>query len=74
MADMKHLKASLPSAEKLAELKPGADALYDRKKVIRDEMSKIKEEVDMRSSEIDKLRAKQEEVKAARNENRNEID
>lgn len=58
MQDIKYLKASLPAAEKLAELKPDADALYDKKKVIRDEMNKIKDEVDSRSAEIDKLRSK----------------
>jgi uncharacterized coiled-coil DUF342 family protein len=36
LAELKLLKASLPSAEKLMEIKPKTDALYEKRKELRD--------------------------------------
>ena len=56
ISDMTFLKKSIPNAEKLLTLKPEIDKLYDRKKAIREELNKFKDDIQVRESEIEGVR------------------
>lgn len=43
--EIKLLKNSLPNAIKIHEFKPEADKLNEKKNILRDELSKYKEEI-----------------------------
>ena len=56
ISDMTFLKKSIPNAEKLLTLKPEIDKLYDRKKAIREELNKFKDDIQVRETEIEGVR------------------
>jgi len=45
------------------ELKPEIDALYDKKKIIREEMNKIKDDIQGKEGEIESVRKQYEDAK-----------
>lgn len=63
IADLKLLKASLPSAEKLGEIKPKADALFEKRKALREEINALKEDIEGKEGEIEGVRKELEEAK-----------
>lgn len=66
MQDMKTLKASLPAAERLLQLKPEIDALYAKRKEISDVLNGLQADIDAKDLEIDQVKKDMEEAKEKR--------
>ena len=54
--EMKQLKMSLPNAIKLHELKPEADKLYEKRNVLKEELSIYKAEIIALSTDLEGVR------------------
>ena len=74
LADIKFLKASLPSAEKLLELKPQIDALYDKRKGLKEEIGVLKEDIEGKEKEIEGVRKEIEDAKELRQDVKQQLD
>jgi predicted nucleic acid-binding Zn-ribbon protein len=48
------------------EIKPEIDALYDKKKELRDQINKLKDDISHKETEIESIRKQFEEAKVAR--------
>lgn len=64
--EIKKLKASLPSALKVQELKPKIDKLYEQKKETRDQLNALRDEIEIKEKEIESVRKEIEEAKEQR--------
>lgn len=73
MADISYLKKSVPSAERLLEIKPLIDTLYDKKKELRDQLNKFRDDISHKETEIEAIRKQFEEAKVARTDQQEQI-
>jgi len=60
------LKASIPNAEKLIEIKPLIDQLYAEKKELRSKLNAFQETIDGQDKEIDHVKKEMEDAKEQR--------
>jgi uncharacterized coiled-coil DUF342 family protein len=74
LADIKKMKESLPSAERLVELKPLIDALYDKKKLINEKLNTLKPDIEMKEAEIESVRKELDEAKDKREDIKQQLD
>jgi chromosome segregation ATPase len=73
MSDISYLKKSVPSAERLLEIKPQIDSLYDKKKELREQINKFKDDIAHKETEIESIRKQFEEAKVARTDQQEQI-
>lgn len=74
LADIKKMKESLPSAERLVELKPLIDALYDKKKLINEKLNTLKPGIETKEAEIESVRKELDEAKDKREDIKQQLD
>lgn len=74
MQEIKQLKASLPHAEKLAQLKPEADSLYEAKKAIREKLNGLTENIEGKDKEIEAIKKEMDEAKEKRADIKDQLD
>lgn len=60
------MKASIPNAEKLIEIKPLIDQLYAEKKELRSKLNAFQETIDGQDKEIDHVKKEMEDAKEQR--------
>lgn len=63
LAEMKKLKESIPQAERLLEIKPVADGLWDQKKAMNEKISALMEQITAQEGEVEGIRKELEEAK-----------
>lgn len=63
MTDIKFLKATLPSAEQLQEIKPLMDKLYNEKKAIKEKLDAFTGDIEARDEEINKVKKEMEDAR-----------
>jgi chromosome segregation ATPase len=73
MADIAYLKKSVPSAERLLEIKPLIDSHYGKKKELREQINKLRDEINHKETEIGAIRKQFEEAKVARTDQQEQI-
>jgi uncharacterized coiled-coil DUF342 family protein len=56
LQQIRRLKASLPSALRIAEIKPDLDALHEKRKLIKEDLDIVKEEIESKEGELDLIR------------------
>lgn len=74
LADMKKLKESIPFANRLLEIKPAMDALYEQRKVLQSSINVFKGEIDSKSAELDAVRKEQDEAREQRDDIKQQLD
>ena len=74
LADIKKMKDSIPSANRLLELKPLIDALYDQRKAVNVKLDVVKVEIEKNDSEIEKVKKELEEAKDHRDDIKLQLD
>jgi uncharacterized coiled-coil DUF342 family protein len=57
------LKQTLPSAEELLELKPKVDALFEKKKEIKEKLDNFSHDIELRDEEINKVKKEMEDAR-----------
>lgn len=72
--EIKYLKTTLTFAQQLEDLKPTIDALYTKKKEIREELNKFKEQIAEKETEIEAVRKQFEDAKNLRADLQEQID
>lgn len=66
LSDIQYYKKAIPMVEKLLSIKPEIDKLYDKKKVLREELNLIKEDITSKETEIEGVRQEFETAKEQR--------
>ena len=66
LADMKKMKEGIPNAQRILDLKPKIDALYDQRNQINDQLNKLKPLLDAKHGEIDKISKELDDAKEQR--------
>lgn len=74
LADIKKMKDSIPQAERLLEIKPAMDALYDQKKGFNEQIAAFRNEIDSKSAEIDSVRKEQDDAREQRDDIKQQLD
>ena len=74
LADIKKMKESLPSAERIIEIKPIIDGLYAERKAINEKLNVIKAEIEGKEAEIEAVRKELEEAKDHRDDIKQQLD
>ena len=74
MKEIKFLKNSISSAQRLAEIKPRADELFEQRKGIREQINHLKADIQGKEVEIEEIRKKQEEAQAQRTDLKEKLD
>jgi uncharacterized coiled-coil DUF342 family protein len=68
LAEIRKIKDSLPNAERLLQIKPLMDALYDQRKAINEKLNVLKPQIESKDAEIEKVRKELEEAKEHRDD------
>ena len=68
LAEIRKIKDSLPNAERLLQIKPLMDALYDQRKAINEKLNVLKPQIEGKDAEIEKVRKELEEAKEHRDD------
>jgi chromosome segregation ATPase len=74
MLEIKNLKASIPFAEKLLQLKPEIDNLYGKRKEISDILNGFQADIDVKDQEIDAIKKEMEEARDKRADIKEQVD
>ena len=74
LAEIAKLKASIPQAERLAEIKPVLDSLYDQRKAVNEKVSAIKDKIEAQETEVEAIRKELEEAKGLRDDVKQQIE
>lgn len=74
LADMKKMKESIPNAQRLIELKPIIDKLYESRKDLGNKIHALRDIIDSKSAEIDEVKKEQNEVRDQRDDIKQQLD
>jgi uncharacterized coiled-coil DUF342 family protein len=68
LAEIKKIKDSLPYAERLLQIKPLMNALYEQRKAIYEKLNVLKPKIESKDAEIESVRKELEEAKEHRDD------
>jgi uncharacterized coiled-coil DUF342 family protein len=74
LADIKKLKDGIPNAQRLIDLKPKIDELYDQRNSINEELNKLRPLINAKHEEIDKISKELDEAKEQREDIKSQLD
>ena len=74
LADIKKLKDSLPNAERLLQIRPSIDAIYEQKKGVQEKLNVFKAEIEVKEAEIEKVRKELEDAKEVKDDIKQQLD
>lgn len=74
LADIKKMKDGIPNAQRIIELKPKIDELYDQRNSINEELNKLRPLINAKHEEIDKISKELDDAKEHREDIKQQLD
>ena len=74
LADIKRMKEGIPNAQRILDLKPKIDALYDQRTQVNEQLNKLRPLIEAKHAEIDKISKELDDAKEQREDIKSQLD
>ena len=74
LRDIDFLKKSVPHAERLEQIRPVMNDLFDKKRELGKQIKEVKDQIALKKEEIDKIRSDMNDAKEQKEETKHQLD